>query len=268
MATNGGGPRAAALLRMKDKGLIDPFAVAGYRRDILITPQDGYVTAALEDDYHAMLVALHHDNETITRVESRMVREPWTTCPGAVTVLADTFTGVALMAASKRGEKRTNCTHLHDLSTLAAAHALDGEPTHYQIAVSDVSDGVSHAVVRRNAEDRLHLSHTGGVLSDPTELAGVSVFAMREWIAALDSAAQEEAARLLQWGTIVAMGRTIDWSQPYDASAMPPNCYNFQPGRRDDAVRLTAHIRDFTDGTARAFDRFDPAGLPSSIGRD
>ena len=236
---------------------MDPFAAAGYRREILITPQNGSVTAALEDDYHAMLVALHHDGQVITRVESRMVREPWTTCPGAVAVLADTFTGVALNAAAKRGEKRTNCTHLHDLTVLAAAHALADAPVHYQIAVSDAVDGVCYADIRRNGEQVLSLSHKNDTIITPSDLAGVSLFAMRDWIAAL-SPEKQEAARLLQWGTIIAHGRALTMAQHSDSSRIPPNCFNFQPERRDTTRRITTHIRDFCDGVARPFDGFDP----------
>ena len=240
---------------------MDVFTVAGYRREIVITPQDGFVTAALEDDYHAMIVALHHDGESISRVESRMVREPWTRCPGAVAVLAQTFTGVALNLAAKRGEKRTNCTHLHDLTLLAATHALTDAPVHYQIAVSDGVDGINHAEIRRDGVVMLCLSYRNDVLFIPAELDGVSLFNMRDWIAALPFEDQEPA-RLLQWAAIVAHGRDVDWTKPYDATKMPPNCYNFQAERRDETSRITANIRDFRDGVAQPFDGFNPAGLP------
>ena len=240
---------------------MDPFTIPGYRREIVITPQDGVVTAALEDDYHAMLVALHHDGVAITRVESRMVREPWTTCPGAVAVLADTFTGVALSGAAKRGEKRTNCTHLHDLTLLAAVHAMDDAPTHYQIAVNDAMEGVSHAEIRCNGAAVLTLAYRNDVLFSPDDLDGVSLYAMRDWIANLPPENQEPA-RLLQWGAIVAHGRAVDWTKPYDGSRMPPNCYNFQPGVRESAVRIGANVRYFERDGARPFDGFDPTTLP------
>ena len=69
-----------------------------------------------------------HDGRTVRHVEPVMQRVPWTICPGAAAQLQRTFTGVAIADFAARGEKRENCTHLHDLAIWAAAHAFDGEP--------------------------------------------------------------------------------------------------------------------------------------------
>jgi len=108
-------------------------ALPGFRRRFRVTPSEGSVIAAVEDDYHCMAVTLRHDGTRVTGVESVMERVPWTTCPGAPAVLAATFTGVALTDVAARGEKKTNCTHLHDLAVLAAAHAADDEPILYDL---------------------------------------------------------------------------------------------------------------------------------------
>ncbi|WP_324319522.1 DUF2889 domain-containing protein [Povalibacter sp.] len=79
--------------------------------------------ADVEDDFHCMSVTVRHSNGVATQIEAVMQRAPWTTCPGAVRQLQATFSGVALAAFAERGEKRENCTHLHDLATLAATHA-------------------------------------------------------------------------------------------------------------------------------------------------
>jgi hypothetical protein len=86
---------------------------AGYRRRILIETTDGRATAELEDDYHHMVVTLAHEGGVVTAVESDMIRAPWTGCPGAMQRVQDTFTGTALTDVARRGEKTTNCTHLH-----------------------------------------------------------------------------------------------------------------------------------------------------------
>ncbi|MFC3214372.1 DUF2889 domain-containing protein [Novosphingobium panipatense] len=116
----------------------DVFALPGYRRTIRIEPGEGRVRAMLEDDLHAMAVQLWHARGVVTNVVPVMDRAPWTPCPGAQRVLIDTFTGLPLHQVSARFERQANCTHLHDLAVLAAAHAGDASPTEYRIAVTDL----------------------------------------------------------------------------------------------------------------------------------
>src|SRR5215470_7763502 len=95
----------------------------GFRRRFIVTPGSGRVSSEVEDDYHCMGVTIHHDGRTAIKVEGVIQRAPWTTCPGAVAIVEQTFTGVPLEGFVARGEKRANCTHLHDLAVLAAGHA-------------------------------------------------------------------------------------------------------------------------------------------------
>ena len=151
-----------------------------------------------------------------------MDRAPWTTCPGARAVLAETFTGVALADAAKRGAKQANCTHLHDLAVLAAAHAGDAAAITFDILASDPVDGAVVAEIRRDGAALVRIEHNKDILTAPAEVAGLSLFKLREWIATLPEP-QREAARLLQWGTIIAHGRTTPMEAQSDASRMPSN---------------------------------------------
>lgn len=218
----------------------------GFRRRFIVQPEPGQVRTAVEDDYHCMAVTLHHDGEVITRVEPDMRRAPWTTCPGAVARLVATFTGVALKDVPSRGEKQSNCTHLHDLAVLGAVHADDPGPSQFDILVSDPVDGRSDAELRKNDELVLAWTQEGHALAKPTELAGLSLFKLRPWIEALP-AGQRDAARMLQWGAILAHGRTIPLEHQSDASRIPPNCYTFQPENAPYAIRV-GEIIDFSDG--------------------
>src|SRR5438874_1020704 len=121
----------------------------GFRRRFIVTPTSDRVSSEVEDDYHCMGVTIHHDGKVATKVEAVMERAPWTTCPGAVAVLERTFTGVPLDSFAVRGEKRANCTHLHDLAVLAAAHAFESEALVFDILVSDPIDGRRQAELRR-----------------------------------------------------------------------------------------------------------------------
>jgi hypothetical protein len=224
----------------------------GYRRRFLVTPCPGWVRAELEDDYHCMSVTVRHAGGVATAIEPVMHRAPWTTCPGAEAKLRETFAGVALADFAARGEKPFNCTHLHDLATLAAAHADDAAPLVYDVLVADPIDGRRHAELRRDGETVAAWTLDGMTIVAPEELAGTDLFRLNRHIASLDPAGQE-AVRVFRWGVIVAHGRMIPLAQQSDATKIPPNCFTFQPAMSVQARRVGV-IRDFSDGSARPLD--------------
>jgi hypothetical protein len=222
----------------------------GFRRRIVVRPEPGRVRADVEDDYHRMGVTVAHDGTTATSVQADMARVPWTTCPGAPAVLAATFTGVPLAGFVARGEKTMNCTHLHDLALLAAAHALDARPTVYDILVSDPQGGVAQAELRRGGEAVLGWTIAGWAFTAPAHLAGLTLDALGPWIATLDREGQEQA-RLLRWGTILAHGRAtrIAGGGRYDKAQLPRGqCYTFQPETAERAEYRPGTVLDFAEG--------------------
>lgn len=218
-----------------------------FHRHVLITPAADSVSAWVEDDYHHMGVALHHDGETIVRVAADMVRAPWSTCPGAVEQLAATFTGVRLADAAKRGEKQLNCTHLHDMAVIAAGHARDAVPIRYEITVTDSVDAVRIAEITRDGALPLRIVERDGMIEEPAEAAGKTLFQLGDWIASLDRQ-EQEAARLLRWGAIIAHGRAIPMENQSDATRMAPNCFTFQESRKGKAKRV-GEVVDFSTGS-------------------
>jgi hypothetical protein len=226
----------------------------GFRRRFRITPGAMCVHGAVEDDYHCMAVTIHHDGKTATAIEPIMERAPWTICPGAIVTLRATFTGVALVDFPARGEKRENCTHLHDLAVLAAAHAADQSPLVYDILVSDPSEGRRRVELRRNGTAVLGWVDTQHIIVEPAELAGVRVDKLRSWIESLDAPGRE-AARLLQWGAILAHGRSRPLQDQSDPRSIGGDrCYTFQSRRVASAQRVGA-IRDFSIGTLQPLER-------------
>lgn len=221
-------------------------------RRFIVTPSHGKVVAEVEDDFHCMRVTLQHDGKVATAIKGEMIRAPWTTCPGAPVQLEKTFTGVALDAFAARGEKQANCTHLHDLATMAAAHARDTAPLVYDILVSDPVDGRREAELRRNGAPLLNWLLEGIELAAPAEVAGLNLFKLGGWIETL-APGMQEAARVLRWGALIAHGRTIPLAQQSDASRMPPNCYTFQPEMARKAERVGI-IRDFSTGKEQPLD--------------
>jgi hypothetical protein len=233
----------------------------GFRRRLRVAPSPGQVVAALEDDYHCMAVTLRHDGTVITGVESTMERVPWTTCPGAPAVLAATFTGVALADVPARGEKKANCTHLHDLTVLAAAHAGETDAILYEIVTCDPVNGLAIAEIRRNGVPLLQVAHRNHVMEAPAAITGLSIMKLRDWIEGLDGS-HREAAKLLQWGAILAHGRLIPMERQSTASRVPPNCFTFQPENAAKAMRV-GKVIDFTATPLTPLDHFDGGSFAS-----
>jgi hypothetical protein len=220
----------------------------GYRRRFRVTPGEGWVRSEMEDDYHHMRVTLRHAAGGVTGVEPEMVRAPWTTCPGAVARLQETFTGRPLADfPALSAEKATNCTHLHDLALLAAAHAADQKPLVYDVLASDAVAGRRLIQLRRNGEPVMDWVEQDGRLVAPAQAAGMTLLQLRPYIDSLDAEGQEQA-RVLRWGAIVAHGRAIPLENQSDATRMPPTCFTFQPENKVRAIRV-GEIRDFSQSS-------------------
>jgi hypothetical protein len=179
-------------------------------------------------------------------VLSDLPRNPWTTCPGAIAVVEATFTGAPLEGAAHIGDKRANCTHLYDLAALAARHAGASAPVTYDILVSDPLDGAIDCELRRNGAPALAWQLQDGTITGEGEPGGRSLFDLRDWIATLAPEVQDDA-RMLQWGSIMAHGRTMPLAERSDAAKLPANCYTLQPQNKHQAMR-TGREFDFSVG--------------------
>jgi len=224
----------------------------GFRRRFRVCPQPNCVIASVEDDIHCMQVRIEHDGTHAIEVTAEQKRAPWTTCPGAIKKLIDTFDGVELAAFARRREKHQNCTHLYDLALLAAAHAHDTQVLEYDIYVTDPSNGVRKAEIWKDGEQLLAWSVKGTEVVEPEEIAGKGLFELSEWIGSLNPE-EREVAKILRWANLVANGRIIPFEEQADATKMPPNCYTFQPQRAKEALRV-GETRDFSHGLAEPLD--------------
>ena len=209
----------------------------GYRRSVRITSECNAVRAELEDDFHCMEVRVAHDGARVLAVEAHMHRAPWTTCPGAMAQLRETLLGQALRDITPRLEKPRNCTHLHDLAVVAAAHAGEPGVTHYAMAISDPVDGRRFHSITRGGELVHQWEEVDGTFVAPAGLAGLTSRGMRDWIAALPEG-ERMAARLLQVAAVISSGRTFPWERAEAPADMPPVCFTWQPERAKIARRL------------------------------
>ena len=193
-----------------------------------------------------MIVSLRHRDGIIVEVASTMPRSPWTLCPGAMAQLTETFAGVALADVARRGEKPRNCTHLHDLTLFAAAHAGGTAPVAYDILVTDPVAGERRARLQRDGAVVLDWMLADDRILAPAPLAGLTLRDMGGWIAGLD-AAGAEAARILRWAAILAYGRSMDIPAGIAATTFPGgSCYNFQPERAAASTRRPGADVDFS----------------------
>lgn len=214
-----------------------PVHAPGFRRAIVITPSSGCVSAEVEDDWHHMRVELTHDGETITAITPNMFRWPWSTCPGALDVLANHFVGMSLSRAFAAPGRVLNCTHLYDMAVLAARHANDERATRYDVSVTDPIEGRRELRVWRDGERVCDWSDLDGMLQSPPELAGRTLRELGEPIGAM-AADEAEAARILRWGALMASGRQIDRSRQLGEWTREPVCHTYQP---ENLARATAN---------------------------
>jgi hypothetical protein len=221
----------------------------GFRRRFQITPSSRAVTAALEDDIHRMAVTLHHDGESVTRVEAEMARHPWDLCPGAVAKVQADFAGRPLAPSGRSIDKKANCTHLFDLAELALLHARDTAPTLYEMLVSDPVEGRVAAVLRRDGLERLRWDLRDDQMLEPHPAQGLPLIGLRPWIATLTDEERNEA-RMLQWASLVAHGRQMPWEPDSEFRALPGSCFASQPGRHEKCQRIGERI-DFSKPGAR-----------------
>lgn len=246
-----------------------------YRRSIRTWARDDEVTGELADDFHHFAVRLRHDGERIVAVEGEDVRVPWTTCPGAVAPLrqmAGARIAAGLLALQAHTPARTQCTHLHDLACLAAAHAWRARgggaaSRRLDVAVPDRAAGVTRASLSCDGVVRLEWEVRGSrvVGCAPGDFAGASL-AGREFaerLASLGDPDAVEAAFVLRRALFIATGRRHDFEAMERASEFAPvvgaACHTFAPERVDEARRVHGTVRDFSDSARAIFERRGPS---------
>lgn len=236
-----------------------------YRRAIRLRGDDHEVAGELSDDFHHFRVRLVHDGQRVQEVVGEDVRVPWTTCPGALQPLRR-MRGAPVSRLLRELLAHTppheQCTHLHDLACLAAAHAaraVAGAPTaverRYDIAIPDRVDGETRAVLKRDGNVVLawELRDSEILRSEPVEFTGTLLGSeqYRQAVAALADDDLAEAAWVLKRAIRIGSARTIDFERmtigtPFGSSAGSA-CHTFAPEQIGQSYRVYGVVRDFTD---------------------
>jgi hypothetical protein len=121
----------------------------GFWRRIKLQPAGGLMRAGLEDDFHRFLLQLTHTDGTITGLETRAERYPWSACPDAGNFLAEQAIGKSLAVVASL-DPHSHCTHLFELLVLCAGHAVDSQPIQFDIRVPDRQHNRTCATLSEN----------------------------------------------------------------------------------------------------------------------
>ena len=111
------------------------------RRAVRLTNVEGATIGELEDSVHAIRCRVEHDGEKVTAIDAEFVRQPMSTCGGAMGQL-ETLVGTPLSTTLREfyadGRARMHCTHGYDLVWWTIAHANRPETLRrYDCAVPD-----------------------------------------------------------------------------------------------------------------------------------
>ena len=221
------------------------------------------VVAGLADDAHHFTLRLRHADGHVAALASRALRHPWDRCPGATERLDD-LVGMPLSSRSTavgaHTRARENCTHLFDLAGLAVAFASgDRRQRSYHASVWDHPEGGEEATLARDGVARLHWRLRDGRIEGPDPFTGVELRGggFLAWAESTFDETQAEAAIVLRRASAIGRVRHFPFHRHVRASdtqAVNGQCFTFQPGVAEHALRQpdTRHdYSDRSDGLAR-----------------
>ena len=231
----------------------------GLWRRLILAPEPGAISGALEDDVHRFHLRLEHDGETITGVTARSVRIPMTGCPGASVFIAERLTGRTLAEVAAE-DSRAHCTHLYDLAVACAAHARDTRPLRYDFKVADRIGTRTTATVELNGTQVLLWRLDGTAIVGPEGWAGRELKALSRWKHEL-SAADAERAELLRRAILVSGVRNFfdDTSEPASTRTHRLGaCFNYQLPVAETSYRHPNWHRDWSMSEEEPLGDYDP----------
>lgn len=224
-----------------------------YRQIVLRVTGNNRITAALEDEAHAFILHMSHDNDVITDIEPQWIRHPTSTCPNAGEELKR-IVGYSLSAnplgLRDANDARENCTHFFDALSLMCTYATEAienpnlKPHHFIAKVTDEKDTQQKATLTLNGETVLEWHINNGSIAKPALFSGRKVLkGLIGWAESSVDAKTLEYTLILQKAYFVSQARrlrmndlngieTTKTGQPIGA------CYATRSGRENESVRL------------------------------
>jgi hypothetical protein len=236
----------------------------GFHRRIVLQPGPGWIGGALEDDMHRFHIRLDHAGGRITAVSAKAVRHPWSACPGATGFMAKELTG-ELLADVGRRDPAQHCTHLYDLSILAAAHTGDTAPTRYDMLVADRIEGRTTATLAENGEEKLHWQLDGTTIAG----SGQDLRQLSKW-------KRELPPREAEWATVLRRAVFVSGARQYRAPSLEQTaamnegrmgvCFNYQLPQAEGSTRTPNWHRDFSESGREPLEGLDAQAEFAAMG--
>lgn len=231
-----------------------PLPAAGaLRRTIILAASVDAVRAGVEDDFHHFELAIAHDGQHVTAVQSRHLRTPWTSCAGAGAMLGQ-LVGAPLSTngavVTGKLDAKAQCTHQFDLALMAIAQGARGGIRRYDIEVQDAAGAQRRAIVRRDGAVVIDWLLEGIKVVAPADVAGANLRAIDLGAIAARDPDDAEAVVALRRAVMISSGRGHDLDQHESlevfSAQMSGACYAFQPVRFIEGKRNKGTVRDFT----------------------
>ena len=235
----------------------------GLWRRIVLTPEPGAISGALEDDVHRFHLRLEHSGGIITGVSARSVRIPMTGCPGASTFIAERLTGRTLAQVAAE-DSRAHCTHLYDLAVLCATHAGDWQererPLRYDFKVADRISERTVATAELDGRQVLLWHLEGTTIVGPDEWAGRELKALSRWKDELSPEVAEWAGLLRRAILVSGVRSFFDASEPASTRTHRMGaCFNYQLPVAETSYRHPNWQRDWSMSDEAPLGDYDPA---------
>jgi hypothetical protein len=220
------------------------------------------VDAAVEDEQHHFCLRLHHDGRTVTAVEGRAVRWPWSPCIESSAALGAAV-GITLSgdfgALGRWTSARQQCTHQFDLLGLAIVHAAStsavaGVPhrahrRQYDATVPDWVTSPFSATLERDGVTILDWQTDRDTILSPNRFAGVNLrHRFIDWCTSSLDLDTAEAALVLRRAVWMSPSRLLDLEAcdtAVEGRLAPDVCFTAQPQRIELAVRNRDSLRDY-----------------------
>jgi hypothetical protein len=226
------------------------------RRAVRLTNLDGAAIGELEDSVHAIRCRIEHDGRHVTGIEAEFVRQPMSTCGGAMgqlELLVGTPLATSLGEFYADGRARIHCTHGYDLAWWTIAHAGRTERVRrYDSIVPDHPPG-------REVEAMLEVDHMpvlrwrvrDDVIQGPEPFAGRHAMkGFVGWAVETLQGDELEAALVLNKGYFTSQSHYF-LQRPGRMGAIAQRfagtCWTYMPPRLDETEQLPSR-RNFDDG--------------------
>ena len=244
--------------RQTSKQTEDAVFLKTFVRSWRLTNQNGATLAEMEDNLHRFALTLHASDGRISAADATALRFPYNTCVEAEALL-NKIVGTDLSQAPQldRLERSYQCTHLLDMSGLAARHALRGENAslRYDATIElDPQTGPVRATLQRNNAEVLRWDMAGTMIKGPEQFAGLDILTtLPKFAYAQLQGDEQEAVNVLKRATHIGRNAMYiaQMAQAQESGAManaPPTCHSLRQGLR--ARVMPDFVRDYSETAA------------------